>query len=72
MMPCKRCSATDENGRLLPVDREGKALIGLKQVRKTQRFGTKGERLYKCQDCGALYKMIFDTATNEYRAVEEA
>jgi hypothetical protein len=70
MMPCKRCSAVDDQGRQLPVDQYGKALRGLKQVRKTQRFGTKGERLYKCQDCGLLVRFTFDTATNEYREVE--
>jgi hypothetical protein len=71
MMPCRRCSATDEQGRLLPVDKDGKKLRGLKQIRKTQRFGTKGDRLYKCQDCGALVHYTFDTATNEYREVME-
>jgi hypothetical protein len=70
MMPCKRCSAVDELGRPLPVDKAGNALRGMKQVRKTQRFGTQGERLFKCQDCGALVRFTFDTATNEFREVD--
>ena len=69
-MPCKRCSVRDDQGRLLSVDKDGNALLGMKQMRKTQRFGTQGERLYKCQDCGALVRLTFDTATNEYREVD--
>ncbi len=60
MMPCKKCSGVDDQGRLLPHDRDGKPLRGLKQVRKTKLDGAKGERLYKCQDCGALETLTFD------------
>jgi hypothetical protein len=71
MMPCKKCSTVDEQGRPLPVDKDGKTLRGLKQVRKTTRFGTEAERLYKCQDCGTLWHMTYDSATNTFREVED-
>ena len=35
--------------------------------RKTKRNGTQGERLYACQDCGALWRLTFDASTKEHR-----
>jgi hypothetical protein len=54
MMPCKLCGLTDENGQMRR---------GVKQVGKTKRNGSAGERFYRCQDCGALWRLTFDTAT---------
>lgn len=57
MMPCRLCSPDG-------VPKAGQR--GLKQKGKTTREGSHGTRLYVCQDCGALWKMEFDTATREF------
>ncbi len=80
MIPCKLCSPDADKG-VPPLDAEGKLLRGLKQVTKTKRSdvtwsnkygeitapGAHGERLYRCQDCGALWRFQFDTTTKESR-----
>jgi len=44
-------------------DKEGNQFIGLKQVGKTKymKNDSNFERIYKCKDCGALWKMIGNT-----------
>ena len=66
MMPCKKCSPLDARGVPSPNDKDGKPLQGLKQVGKTQRDGTRGERTYRCLDCGARWLLKFDSATHEF------
>ena len=58
MMPCNLCG---------PFDATGQMRRGVKQVGKTKRNGTQGERLYTCQDCGALWRMTFDASTKEHQ-----
>lgn len=65
MMPCDLCSTVDEQGCRTPFDSNGNSLRGLKQVGKTKREGPRGERVYRCQDCGALWRMTFDVSTRE-------
>lgn len=62
MMPCRLCSAKDDQGRPLPVDDKGRLLKGLKQKGKTRVEGTVGHRRYVCQDCGANWTTTYDTA----------
>jgi uncharacterized Zn finger protein len=54
MMECKKCG---------PFDPQGKLRRGLKQVGNTKRDGTRGERIYRCQDCSAVWRLSFDAAT---------
>lgn len=54
MIPCNLCSSGS-----VPIEGQ----LGLKQRGKTKRDGTKFERFYVCQDCGALWHMVGDTAT---------
>ena len=56
MMPCKFCGLHDKDGN---INR------GLKQKGKTQHDGTAFERKYVCQDCGAVWRMVGDTATKQ-------
>lgn len=75
MMPCDRCSPKEgEPGNLV---REGKQLAGLEEVsraklteeQRTTSVGAMspvesdhvGERIYRCQDCGSLWRMMFST-----------
>lgn len=81
MMPCKLCTKYDANGAPTLTLEDGRPRIGLKQVGKTQRrnkvwknkYGEQidenaiGERLYKCQDCGAFWRLSFNTTTREHR-----
>jgi uncharacterized Zn finger protein len=60
MMPCDVCSPTEQRPGSLLGGPDGKMLRGLKQVGKTRMAGTAGERHYRCQECGLLYRMIFD------------
>jgi hypothetical protein len=52
MMPCKYCEPLTANA----------LLRGLKQVGKTRYSGTRFERRYRCQDCGATCTMRGDFA----------
>ena len=65
MMPCDLCSTVDEQGRRTPFDKNGNPLRGLRQVGKTKRDGPRGERVYRCQDCGALWRSTSDVSTLE-------
>jgi len=81
MMPCKRCTKYDAGGAPVMVLDDGSPRRGLKQMSKTVRqskvwknkfgeaiaFVALGERLYQCQDCGAFWRMTFDTTTKETR-----
>jgi hypothetical protein len=81
MMPCKLCTKYDANGVPVMVLPDGKPTRGLKQVGKTERRdkiwknkygeaiaeGVLGERLYRCQDCGAFWRTTLDTTTREHR-----
>jgi protein-arginine kinase activator protein McsA len=60
MMPCNLCSPLDNQGDRDLYDKQGNYLIGLKQVGKTKykKNDSNFERIYKCQDCGAFWKMI--------------
>ena len=60
MMPCNLCSPLDERGERCYFDAQGKWLLGIKQVGKTkyEKNGFVFERIYRCQDCGALWKMV--------------
>jgi alkylated DNA repair dioxygenase AlkB len=53
MIPCKFCG---------PPVAANAALRGLKQVGKTRTSGTRFERRYRCQDCGAICIMRGDLA----------
>lgn len=88
MMPCQRCSAKDESGRLLPFDKDGKVLKGLKQAKRTKLenvtvidpsrehdqtatyLNARGTRIYRCQDCGALWRLTYNAVTKEVRENE--
>jgi hypothetical protein len=54
MIDCKKCGAFDAQGNLRR---------GLKQVGKTKHDGTRGERIYRCQDCSAVWRFSFDAGT---------
>lgn len=56
MMPCRLCGLRGKDGNLN---------LGLKQKGKTRYEDTKFERRYVCQDCGAHWRMLGDTATKE-------
>lgn len=53
MMPCRYCGP--------PVGAKA-ALKGLKQIGKTRTEGTRFERRYRCEDCGATCIMRGDLA----------
>ena len=59
MMPCKFCGCLNAKGEIR---------LGIKQVGRTERDGTRFRRTYRCQDCGALLVMMGDTQT---RVVED-
>jgi hypothetical protein len=85
MMPCQRCSARDEQGRLLPFDQDGKPVRGLKQLGKTKLSDVavldpsrdhatagiapdaRGERIYRCLDCGARWRMTYNALDKTHR-----
>jgi hypothetical protein len=81
MMPCKLCTKYDTNGVPIMVREDGSPTRGLKRVGKTKfrdriwknkygeaiAFNALGERLYKCQDCGAYWRTTFDTTTKQHR-----
>ncbi len=66
-MPCDRCTPAESRGEGIPTDSDGKPLRGLKQVGKTRMAGPTGERIYRCQDCGTVWRMIFDASTKRHR-----
>jgi len=81
MMPCKLCTKFDASGAPVMALDDGSPRRGLKQVGKTERrdrhwknkygeaiaFGALGERVYRCQDSGAFWRMTFDLTTKETR-----
>lgn len=67
MMPCDRCSPSTESGPGSPYGSDGKMLRGLKQVGKTRMAVPCGERTYRCQDCGTVWRCIFDGSTKQHR-----
>lgn len=61
MMPCRFCD-TPFGGSSAPVP-PSRAAHGLKQVGKTKYDGNRYFRRYRCQDCGAICRLIGDMAT---------
>jgi len=72
MMPCKLCGLHDANGNI----RKGLKQVGktkLRDVTTKNRFGefihpnAGGERIYKCQDCGARFRMTYNAVDKTSR-----
>lgn len=63
MIPCKHCGPSAGAHALLK---------GLKQIGKTRTSGTRFERRYRCQDCGATCTMRGDLTSFPGAAVPRA